>query len=231
MYSRQVPPISTARHRLALLSPLSTVNAACIAITAALQVQGAGSSCLSTAHVPDLCCVLCRDCAQAPPPPPQGLEVLAFPCNQFGGQEPKSNAEIKAFAQARGAEYPLFAKVDVNGPNAHPLYKWMKAETLAAFGLIEVPVKWCATPPASWFFCKPRSSTSAAPAAGLAASDDSFSETQKGISRNSQSRGMGWWPSATCPQPLRWQWSRISGSCSKGVLSLIREVQKVGDAV
>lgn len=88
--------------------------------------------------------MLCRDCAQAPPPPPQGLEILAFPCNQFGGQEPKSNAEIKAFAQARGAEYPLFAKVNVNGPNAHPLYKWMKAETLAAFGLIEVPVKWCA---------------------------------------------------------------------------------------
>eukprot|EP00793_Prasinoderma_coloniale_P006334 PRCOL_00001164-RA len=51
---------------------------------------------------------------------------VAFPCNQFGGQEPGSNADVKAFAQSKGAEYPLFAKIDVNGPDAHPLWKWAK---------------------------------------------------------------------------------------------------------
>jgi len=56
----------------------------------------------------------------------QNFEILAFPCNQFGGQEPGSNAEIKAFATNKGAEYPLFSKIDVNGPNAHPLWKWAK---------------------------------------------------------------------------------------------------------
>jgi len=56
----------------------------------------------------------------------KGFEVLAFPCNQFGGQEPGSNAEVKAFAQSKGAKYPLFAKVDVNGPSADPLFVWLK---------------------------------------------------------------------------------------------------------
>eukprot|EP00898_Chlorokybus_atmophyticus_P006128 jgi/Chlat1/6516/Chrsp45S05997 len=46
---------------------------------------------------------------------PQGLEVLAFPCNQFGNQEPGTNKEVEAFARARGASYPLFAKSTVNG--------------------------------------------------------------------------------------------------------------------
>ncbi|EAU77224.2 AGAP000804-PA, partial [Anopheles gambiae str. PEST] len=49
-----------------------------------------------------------------------GLRILAFPCNQFGGQEPGTNAEIKQFAVGRGAKYDLFAKVDVNGDDAHP---------------------------------------------------------------------------------------------------------------
>lgn len=71
----------------------------------------------------------------------QGFEVLAFPCNQFGAQEPGSNAEVKKFAQSRGAEYPLFSKIDVNGDAAHPLWKWMKAEK-AMLGMLEVPVKW-----------------------------------------------------------------------------------------
>lgn len=56
------------------------------------------------------------------------LTVLGFPCNQFGGQEPGSDAEIKAFAQGKGAKFPLFSKVDVNGPNAHPLYVKLKKE-------------------------------------------------------------------------------------------------------
>ena len=56
-----------------------------------------------------------------------GFEVLAFPCNQFGNQEPGTNQEIKQFAARKGAQFPLFAKVDVNGEHAHPLFKYLKA--------------------------------------------------------------------------------------------------------
>lgn len=56
------------------------------------------------------------------------LAVLGFPCNQFGAQEPGSDAEIKKFAQGKGAKFPLFSKIDVNGPNAHPLYVKLKTE-------------------------------------------------------------------------------------------------------
>ena len=56
-----------------------------------------------------------------------GLTVLGFPCNQFGAQEPGSEAEIGAFCQKNyGVTFPMFAKVDVNGENAHPLYKYLK---------------------------------------------------------------------------------------------------------
>lgn len=55
----------------------------------------------------------------------KGLEVLAFPCNQFGAQEPGSNADIKKFAGNYGSKFPLFAKIDVNGSNAHPVYKYL----------------------------------------------------------------------------------------------------------
>ena len=52
----------------------------------------------------------------------RGFTVLGFPCNQFGAQEPGSAAEIGAFCQKNfGVTFPLFAKVDVNGPDAHPL--------------------------------------------------------------------------------------------------------------
>ena len=57
----------------------------------------------------------------------EGFEVLAFPCNQFGNQEPDTNAQIKKFAAGKGAQFPLFAKVDVNGKHAHPLFKYLKA--------------------------------------------------------------------------------------------------------
>ena len=57
----------------------------------------------------------------------QGFEVLGFPCNQFGAQEPGSESEIGAFCQKNyGVTFPMFAKVDVNGENAHPLYKYLK---------------------------------------------------------------------------------------------------------
>ncbi|XP_074332616.1 putative phospholipid hydroperoxide glutathione peroxidase isoform X1 [Apium graveolens] len=58
----------------------------------------------------------------------QGLEILAFPCNQFNGQEPGTNEEIENFVCTRfKAEYPIFSKVDVNGSDAAPLYKYLKS--------------------------------------------------------------------------------------------------------
>jgi glutathione peroxidase len=58
----------------------------------------------------------------------QGFEVLAFPCNQFGAQEPGSEAEIADFCEREfGVEFPMFAKVDVNGAARAPLYAWLTA--------------------------------------------------------------------------------------------------------
>jgi len=56
----------------------------------------------------------------------KNFEVLAFPCNQFGAQEPGSNAEIKQFVAKYGVTFSMMDKVEVNGDNAAPLYKWMK---------------------------------------------------------------------------------------------------------
>jgi len=57
---------------------------------------------------------------------PRGFEILAFPCNQFGGQEPGSSAEIKAKALRLGARYKLFSKIEVNGPGENELYTFLK---------------------------------------------------------------------------------------------------------
>ena len=56
----------------------------------------------------------------------QGLEILAFPCNQFGGQEPGTNQQVKEFAQGYGAEFPLFSKIEVNGANTDETYKYLR---------------------------------------------------------------------------------------------------------
>jgi glutathione peroxidase len=70
----------------------------------------------------------------------EGLVVLGFPCNQFGGQEPGSEAEIGAFCQRNyGVTFPMFAKVDVNGDDAHPLFTWLKSEK---GGLLGDAIKW-----------------------------------------------------------------------------------------
>jgi glutathione peroxidase len=59
----------------------------------------------------------------------QGLEILAFPCNQFGGQEPGDNAAIQDFCELTyGITFPVFAKIDVNGDNSHPLYKYLRSQ-------------------------------------------------------------------------------------------------------
>ncbi|TCP43413.1 glutathione peroxidase [Tamaricihabitans halophyticus] len=60
---------------------------------------------------------------------PRGLRVLGFPCNQFGGQEPGSDAEIQEFCDVNySVSFPVFAKIDVNGPNADPLYQYLRAQ-------------------------------------------------------------------------------------------------------
>lgn len=57
----------------------------------------------------------------------KGLRILAFPCNQFGSQEPGTNEEIKAFATGKyGVQFDMFSKINVNGDNADPLYKYLK---------------------------------------------------------------------------------------------------------
>jgi glutathione peroxidase len=70
----------------------------------------------------------------------RGLTVLGFPCNQFGGQDPGSDDEIGAFCQKNyGVTFPMFSKVDVNGPNELPLYTWLKSEK---GGLLGKKIKW-----------------------------------------------------------------------------------------
>ena len=65
----------------------------------------------------------------------RGLEVLGFPCNQFRGQEPRDEAGIGEFCQRNyGVSFPMFAKIDVNGTAAHPLYKHLKQEAPGLLG-------------------------------------------------------------------------------------------------
>jgi len=65
----------------------------------------------------------------------RGLVVLGFPCNQFGAQEPGTEATIRAFCSEHyDVSFPMFAKVDVNGPNAHPLFRYLTTERRGWFG-------------------------------------------------------------------------------------------------
>ena len=76
---------------------------------------------------------------------PKGLTVLGFPCNQFGQQEPGDESEIGAFCTKNyGVSFPMFAKVDVNGDTAHPLWRFLKAAKKGLFG----------TPAIKWNFTK-----------------------------------------------------------------------------
>ena len=65
----------------------------------------------------------------------KGLTVLGFPCNQFGAQEPGGAEEIGQFCQVNyGVSFPMFAKIDVNGANAHPLYQFLKKQQPGILG-------------------------------------------------------------------------------------------------
>jgi glutathione peroxidase len=71
----------------------------------------------------------------------RGLDVLCFPCNQFGHQEPGSAADITAFCQRHyGVSFQMFEKIDVNGGNAHPLFRWLKDEKRGFLGTRSI--KW-----------------------------------------------------------------------------------------
>ncbi|MBP6338745.1 MAG: glutathione peroxidase [Vitreoscilla sp.] len=72
---------------------------------------------------------------------PMGLTVLGFPSNEFGGQEPGDNDEISSFCELNfGVNFPLMAKVEVNGAQAHPLYQWLKAAKPGLLG--SEAIKW-----------------------------------------------------------------------------------------
>lgn len=71
----------------------------------------------------------------------QGFFVLGFPCNQFGGQEPGTAKEITEFCQTQyDVSFPMFAKIDVNGPNTHPLYGYLKRHAPGILGSRDI--KW-----------------------------------------------------------------------------------------
>ena len=70
-----------------------------------------------------------------------GFEVLGFPCNQFGKQEPGTDAEIRGFCDLQfGVRFPMFSKIEVNGDNAHPLYNYLKHEAAGLLGT--EAIKW-----------------------------------------------------------------------------------------
>mgnify|MGYP005984867911 CR=1 FL=1 len=70
----------------------------------------------------------------------RGFVVLGFPCDQFGHQEPGTEDEIATFCESSfGVQFPMFAKVDVNGDDAHPLYDWLKGEKS---GMLGGAIKW-----------------------------------------------------------------------------------------
>jgi glutathione peroxidase len=71
----------------------------------------------------------------------RGLVVLGFPCNQFGHQDPGSNEEIASFCQVNyGVTFPMMQKIEVNGAEAHPLYRWLTAEAPGLLG--SKAIKW-----------------------------------------------------------------------------------------
>ncbi|MDT6960523.1 glutathione peroxidase [Cupriavidus sp. SZY C1] len=71
----------------------------------------------------------------------RGFDVLGFPCNQFGKQEPGDAEQIGAFCESRfHVTFPMFAKIDVNGADAHPLYKWLTSEKPGLLGT--QAIKW-----------------------------------------------------------------------------------------
>jgi len=76
----------------------------------------------------------------APSDGSNGLRIIGFPCNQFGGQEPGTEAEIKEFAKKFSVTWDMTSKITVNGGDAHPLWKYMKSQQGGSFGIDAI--KW-----------------------------------------------------------------------------------------
>jgi len=71
----------------------------------------------------------------------KGLVVVGFPCNQFGAQDPGNDGEIASFCQTNyGVSFPMMSRIDVNGPSAHPLYRWLCGEAPGLLG--SKSIKW-----------------------------------------------------------------------------------------
>ena len=71
---------------------------------------------------------------------PRGFSVLGFPCNQFGGQEPGESAQIEQFCSDNyGVSFPMFGKIEVNGANVHPLFRYLKRQKS---GVLGSTIKW-----------------------------------------------------------------------------------------
>jgi len=72
----------------------------------------------------------------------KGLVILGFPCNQFANQEPGGEKEIASTCMVNyGVTFQMFSKIDVNGPNAHPIYQWLKSQK-KGHGLLSSKIKW-----------------------------------------------------------------------------------------
>jgi len=69
----------------------------------------------------------------------EGFEILAFPCNQFGNQEPGSPEDIRKFVNNYGVQFQMFEKIDVNGKNAHPVFEYLKSQQ---GGILGSAIKW-----------------------------------------------------------------------------------------
>lgn len=69
----------------------------------------------------------------------RGFEVLAFPCNQFGNQEPGTNTEIRKFVESYGVKFPMFAKTKVNGDDANVIFKFLRSKLP---GVLGSSIKW-----------------------------------------------------------------------------------------
>ncbi len=75
----------------------------------------------------------------------KGLVILGFPCNQFANQEPGGEKEIASTCMVNyGVTFQMFSKIDVNGPNAHPIYQWLKSQK-KGHGLLSSKIKWIFT--------------------------------------------------------------------------------------
>jgi glutathione peroxidase-family protein len=89
----------------------------------------------------------------------RGFEILAFPCNQFGSQEKGTEAEIEEFVKTYKVTFPMFEKVNVNGPDAHPVWRFLKSQLGGVLGARACMRVATDRPPARAFQARPSSGT------------------------------------------------------------------------